>query len=170
MKLRRHKGQKELKRWSKKRAFIFVAVLALIAGGVGAGFYLFKSKDGKKSSVCSEVNGVAAKDIAALLSENDVEKLGPLKESISANDKAEDDADCQYILLGYNVSISNPEEAQKKLDGIKKLDENYSPVELFGEGALALDLYANTITAQKDTFSVPENSELPGSASERISQ
>ena len=169
MKFHRQKDQKIAKSWSKKKTGMFAAIVVLFLIVVAVAMYLLiQPGSTKRTSACSNVNGIAAKDIATLLLNNDVNKLAPIKDEISANKKASNDADCQYILLGYSISVSDPEEAQKKLDAIQQIDKDYSPTIISGETSLSISSYEENIKSLRNTISLPENTSVPESASERI--
>jgi hypothetical protein len=151
MKFHRQKDQKIAKSWSKKKTGMFAAIVVLFLIVVAVAMYLLiQPGSTKRTSACSNVNGIAAKDIATLLLNNDVNKLAPIKDEISANKKASNDADCQYILLGYNISVSDPEEAQKKLDVIQQIDKDYNPKLIFGEQSISLERYREDLVFMND--------------------
>jgi hypothetical protein len=158
MKFHRQKDQKIAKSWSKKKTGMFAAIVVLFLIVVAVAMYLLiQPGSTKRTSACSNVNGIAAKDIATLLLNNDVNKLAPIKDEISANKKASNDADCQYILLGYSISVSDPEEAQKKLETIKKLNEDYNPNRLFGESSASIAAYGQDVDFLNEQTAATKN-------------
>lgn len=171
MKFHRQKDQKIAKSWSKRKTGIFAAIVVLILIVIAVALYLLiRPGSTKRTSACSNVNGVAAKDIATLLLNNDVDKLAPIKDDISANKKASNDADCQYIALGYSTLVSDPAEAQNRLDIIKKINKDYSPMPLFGYRSLSLSAYETNIKFLTESAKASGDSVIPESASERVQQ
>jgi hypothetical protein len=80
-----------------------------------------------------------------LINANEYKKLEPVVKDINNNSKASNDPDCQYILLGYSIVLSNPAEATKHLNKINEITSDYDPTALFGSNALSLSTYAENI-------------------------
>ena len=154
----------------KKVIVIIVVAVLFVASLIVVFLYKSKLSNTEYVSLCSEVNGVSAKDINKLLLKNDAEKIRPLQEVIVNNKKYDNDADCQYIALGYSTSVSDPAEAQNRLDIIKKINKDYSPMPLFGYRSLSLSAYETNIKFLTESAKASGDSVIPESASERVQQ
>ncbi len=134
----------------KKKKTVIITVISLVLVGVSIGVILFLNKKKNSSnangvSVCSMVGELSANEISVLINANEYKKLEPVVKDINNNSKASNDPDCQYILLGYSIVLSNPAEATKHLNKINEITSDYDPTALFGSNALSLSTYAENI-------------------------
>lgn len=143
-----------------KKTILLGFVLLLVIGGITSAL-LYIRREKQFVSECATVGGKSAQDINGLLVESKTEELKPITDEIQGNPMAGGDVDCQYILLGYNVTLSDSVEAEKYLNKIKEINNDYDPSGLFGEQATSLDTYKKDVEFFKEQLKELEKSTSP---------